>query len=244
MTASLPVFGIRRSQRAKRARLIVTDSGEALVVLPARAPERLAAQLVAQHSGWIERHTNRIQAAQLALSRRPALGYGRELRLGGVAHELELRDSRDGILRSRVQVERPADGAARLVVVRSPADTRPVPAVLEGWLRSRARHVITTQVERRSAGMGITPTRLAVRDQRTRWGSASSRGALSFNWRLLLCPPIVLDYVVVHELAHLRVRGHSTAFWALVERHMRRADVVAARRWLREHQAELRRALD
>jgi predicted metal-dependent hydrolase len=84
--------------------------------------------------------------------------------------------------------------------------------------------------------------RLSVRDQRSRWASASARGDLSFSWRLILAPPFVLDAVVVHELAHLRVRGHSRAFWSLVERHAPRTP--EARRWLREHARELRAALD
>jgi predicted metal-dependent hydrolase len=90
--------------------------------------------------------------------------------------------------------------------------------------------------------MGFWPNRLTVRDQRTRWGSASRRGTLSFSWRLVMCPAEVLDYVVVHELAHLRWAGHGPRFWALVRRHVPRAD--EHRRWLREHHALLRAALD
>jgi predicted metal-dependent hydrolase len=83
---------------------------------------------------------------------------------------------------------------------------------------------------------------MSVRGQRARWGSASRDGSLSFNWRLLLAPPFVLDAVVVHELAHLRIRGHSRSFWSLVERHAPRT--VEARRWLRAHHRELLAALD
>ena len=81
-----------------------------------------------------------------------------------------------------------------------------------------------------------------MRDQRTRWGSASPSGALSFSWRLVLAPPEVLDAVVVHELAHLRIRGHGRGFWGLVERHA--PQTRASRRWLRDHARELRQALD
>ena len=68
------------------------------------------------------------------------------------------------------------------------------------------------------------------------WASASANGSLSFSWRLVLAPPFVLDSVVVHELAHLRIRGHTRRFWALVERHAPRTP--EARRWLREHAPE------
>jgi predicted metal-dependent hydrolase len=93
-----------------------------------------------------------------------------------------------------------------------------------------------------AATIGVSPTRISVRAQRARWGSASRDGALSFNWRLVLAPTWVLDSVVVHELCHLRVHGHTDAFWSLVRSHAPRAD--EARRWLRTHHRELLAALD
>ncbi|HUP82789.1 MAG TPA: M48 family metallopeptidase, partial [Candidatus Limnocylindria bacterium] len=74
------------------------------------------------------------------------------------------------------------------------------------------------------------------------WGSASKDGGLSLSWRLILCPPEILDYLVVHELAHLRYGGHGKRFWGLVEKHY--GDAAAARKWLRDHNDEVRAALD
>lgn len=79
--------------------------------------------------------------------------------------------------------------------------------------------------------------RITIRDQKTRWGSCSAKGTLSFNWRLMLAPPAVLDYVVVHELCHLTHMDHSPAFWALVEQVC--PDYRAHRKWLKEHGREL-----
>ena len=79
--------------------------------------------------------------------------------------------------------------------------------------------------------------RIRIGGQRTLWGSCSPRGTLSFNWRLVLAPPEVLDYVVVHELCHLRVPNHSRRFWALVERH--RPHWRQQRHWLRDYGPEL-----
>ena len=79
--------------------------------------------------------------------------------------------------------------------------------------------------------------RITIRDQRTRWGSCSARGTLSFNWRLMLAPPAVLDYVVVHELCHLTHMDHSKDFWALVESVC--PDYRTHRKWLKEHGQEL-----
>lgn len=84
---------------------------------------------------------------------------------------------------------------------------------------------------------GGTYSRITIRDQRTRWGSCSSKGTLSFNWRLMLAPPAILDYVVVHELCHLRHMDHSPAFWQAVGEVF--PDYASARKWLRKHGQEL-----
>jgi predicted metal-dependent hydrolase len=113
--------------------------------------------------------------------------------------------------------------------------------LLERWLRERAREVIAARIATRAVEMDVHPGGLSIRDQTTRWASAARSGDLSFCWRLLLAPPEVLDAIVVHELAHLLVPGHSRTFWALVERHAPQAR--AAHRWLRAHAHELRTAL-
>jgi predicted metal-dependent hydrolase len=208
------------------------------VVLPDRAPDRAAAELVARHTGWIERHVGRIAAQNRELAGRPGFGDGRTLTLGGVAHPVTL-NRRGGAGSTRVDVLRDPPS---IVIWLAAGERRPPGKILEAWLRRRARRQIDERVNLRAAEMGIAPSGLAIRDQRSRWGSASARGTLSFSWRLVLCPPEVLDYVVVHELAHLCVRGHSSRFWSLVGRHF--GDAAAARRWLREHHADLRHALD
>jgi hypothetical protein len=114
--------------------------------------------------------------------------------------------------------------------------------ILERWLRAEARLLIDRRVAVRARDVGVTPVRVAVRDQRTRWGSASRAGTLSFSWRLALVPPAVLDYVVVHELAHLADFSHSPRFWARVRAVVPDAD--RARQWLRAHEGDLRHALD
>ncbi|WDL96832.1 M48 family metallopeptidase [Alicyclobacillus sp. ALC3] len=105
--------------------------------------------------------------------------------------------------------------------------------LLVPWLRRRAREVLTERVELWAQKIAIPFERIAIRDQKTRWGSCSSMGNLNFNWRLILAPPEVLDYVVVHELCHRLEMNHSRRFWAHVERWF--PDYRVARTWLREH---------
>jgi hypothetical protein len=110
-------------------------------------------------------------------------------------------------------------------------------AVSESEARAAARELVGTVADEAAAEIGVGFRSIRIGAQRTIWGSCSARGALSFNWRLVLAPFDVLDYVVVHELCHLRVLDHSPRFWRLVERH--RPAWREHRDWLREHGPEL-----
>jgi len=110
-------------------------------------------------------------------------------------------------------------------------------AAIERWYRRQARQRVLDVAEREADRLGVEFKSVGIRDPRTRWGSCSSRGNLSFSWRLLLAPPEVLEYVVVHELLHLREPNHTKAFWRLVE--TARPGWQQQARWLREHGQEL-----
>ncbi len=238
----LPPYTVRRSARAKRARLTVTAEGDAVVVLPQRAALGSAVVLVERHEAWLRRHLARADARRDRLDTRPPLGDGRVLLINGIPHRVCLIP--DGLVARgsvRQQLDTDQDGICGVLEVRHPPEVEPVP-VLDHWLREEARGVLTERAEAMAPVVGVRPTSISIRDQRTRWGSASRAGALSFSWRLLLAPPFVLDAVVVHELAHLRHANHGPAFWALARSHAPRTD--EARRWLRVHREELRSALD
>jgi predicted metal-dependent hydrolase len=106
---------------------------------------------------------------------------------------------------------------------------------LEG--RRAARELVSMLVEEEAALLDVEVNRIQIRDQRTRWGSCSAAGNLSFNWRLVLAPFDVLDYVVVHEVCHLREPNHSRRFWKLVE--SRRPEWRDQKAWLDQHGPEL-----
>jgi predicted metal-dependent hydrolase len=230
-------YSVRRSQRARRARLTVGGDGRAVVVLPRQAPLRDAERMVVEHADWLDRHLARLAARRASLEARQPLGQGRMLPVASVpVCVTELDEGLWRPARGRVE-ERPGQ-----LLVHLGQDGRTVAQLLDPWLRERARDVITARVHALAPALAVRPGRISIRDQSSRWASASVSGALSFSWRLLLAPPFVLDAVVVHELAHLRVRGHDGRFWALVEQHAPRTP--EARRWLREHAYELRAALD
>jgi predicted metal-dependent hydrolase len=111
------------------------------------------------------------------------------------------------------------------------------PAAIERWYRGEARRQITEVAGREARSLGVTYGKIGIRDPRTRWGSCSSRGNLSFSWRLVIAPAEVLEYVVVHELCHLRELNHSKRFYRLLDETRPTWREQAS--WLREHGQEL-----
>ena len=218
MMAGTPFeFRVRRSPRARRVRVSVDGSGEVEVVLPKRAPERAAAQAVRELTPWIERRRRTLAraAAEIARPAGTVPFLGRDLRL--VAQP------------GRERVHRRGD---ELLVPR-----RDAAAAIERWYRRQARAEIGPRLDAAVARAGTSYTGLTIRGQRTRWASCSSNGAMSFNWRLLLAPEAVLDYVVEHEVCHLEVMDHSPRFWALLESRSPDWRVHAA--WLRRYGSAL-----
>ena len=207
-------YRIRRSERARRVRVTVDAARGVEVVLPRRAGEREAAAAVRELEPWIRRRLGELHRAQAAVAARgDAVPY-----LGGL---LTVR-SEPG----RTRVHR------RGTELLAPAGAERVPA-LERWYRRAAREEIAPRLARACALAGTSYGGLTIRGQRTRWASCSRSGAMSFNWRLLLAPEQVLDYVVWHEVCHLEVMDHSPRFWALLAG--RCPDYREHSRWLRRY---------
>jgi predicted metal-dependent hydrolase len=245
--SALPPYTLRRSARARRLRVTI-DPGQGLVVtVPAATrrgwahPEAEIERFLREREGWLRRHLPGHAQQRAELAARGGLRDGATIRYRGELHLLRIMAAPAGSRRSSVAREG-GETADELVVRLAAADRRPVPAVLDAWFRERARILIDGEIARHAPALGVNPGAVSVRDQRSRWGSASHRGRLSFSWRLILAPPEALETVVIHELAHLRVFGHGAAFWALVA--ARRADHLIWRKWLRTHSLELHAALD
>lgn len=181
-------------------RVTVDRGGVVEVVLPRRSPERVAEEAVRELRPWIDRRLAEVGRQQAAV-----LARGDRLPYLGQSLTVHAEPG-------RTRVTRRAD---KLFV---PLGPRRLEAI-ERWYRQRARAELQSRLDRACAQAGLSYTRLSIRDQRTRWGSCSRTGAISFNWRLLLAPEEVADYVVWHEVCHLAVMDHSPRFWALVARH-------------------------
>jgi predicted metal-dependent hydrolase len=215
-------YTVRRSARARRVRVnvhVLADSQSVgvEVVLPARAPERAAASAVSELRPWIERRLDEARDVRARIAARagtvPYLGT-----------PLELVPQA-----GRTRVHRA--GERLLVPAGDPREA------LERFYRRAARAEIAPRLDRATALAGSGYSGLSIRAQRTRWASCSAGGRMSFNWRLLLAPERVLDYVVWHEVCHLEVLDHSPRFWALLER--RRPGYREDRDWLSRNGATL-----
>jgi hypothetical protein len=207
-------YAVRRSDRARRVRVTVDPGRGVEVVLPRRAPARAADEAVTELEPWIRRRLSELEDARSVVASR-----GDTVPYLGATLRLVPEPGRTRVHRRGDELRVPA-GAGR-------------DEALERWYRRVARDEIAPRLDRACALAGLKYTRLTIRGQRTRWASCSRSGAMSFNWRLLLAPAEVLDYVVWHEVCHLQVMDHSPRFWALLQRWC--PDCREHARWLRRH---------
>jgi hypothetical protein len=238
-------YTLRRSARARRLRVTIDPRRGVIATVPGvRTGEATARGLVepflVERETWIRRHLARQAVLARTADGAGELGDGSLLRYRGELHRVCVVAGTPGSRRSRVE-RVGADHEDLLLVTLAPAERRSLGAVLEAWLRVRARAAVEEAVARHDGPLGVAPTAIVVRDTRSRWGSASRAGRVMLAWRLVLAPPPVLETVVVHELCHLRVFGHGPRFWELVATRM--PDHAVHRRWLRTHAAELHAAL-
>ena len=217
-------YRIRRSDRARYARILV-DADGVEVVVPRRFPMHEVPPFVEEKRRWIERTLRRLRESELELPP-PLLEDGGEVSYLGERLALRVR-----VERGRVRPHVARRGGSLHVAVGEPGE-EPIREAVERWYRRRAREEVADRLDDTAWRAGVSYASLQIRGQRSRWASCSSSGAMSFNWRLLLAPEEILDYVIEHEVAHLEVHDHSDRFWRL----------LASRepRW-REHEGWLRR---
>ncbi|MBT5778783.1 MAG: M48 family metallopeptidase [Rhodospirillaceae bacterium] len=212
---------LRRSARARHVMLRIDDAnGEVELVLPRRAAICDGLAFADSKAGWIAARLNALP---------PTVPF----RPGSVLP----------VLGDSIALMRPLNGAKRVRrsggALQVPGDGDAFAGRVRRWLIAEARREIGARAHRLALEVERPIKRLAIRDPATRWGSCSAAGGLSFSWRLILAPPEVLDYVVAHEIAHLRHMNHGRRFWSLVEKMA--GDCSAHRTWLRRNGTLLRR---
>lgn len=198
---------MRRSARARRFSLRVSRlDGRVTLSLPMRAKEAEALAFAAGQEMWIRRALDGVRAGE-------QVAHGTVLPVSG-----RMLTIAPGAGRIRVEGD-------SLLVAGDPGPR------VQAWLKALARDRLAAASDRYAAQIGRRYSRITLRDTRSRWGSCTADGGLMYNWRLILAPPEVLDYVAAHEVAHLAEMNHSPAFWAVVAGLM--PDYAPRRMWLR-----------
>jgi predicted metal-dependent hydrolase len=207
-----------RSKRRTIA-LIVERDGTFTVRAPLRTPQAEIDSFIQQKADWITRTREKIKSTP-PTSRKQYIDGEKFLFLGSL-FDLRL-----------VEIQKPSlqfDNSFSL----GRAAQEKGEALFTRWYKERALEFISERVKQHSRQYNFLPSQVKISSAKTRWGSCSSNGTLNFTWRLVMAPVEVIDYVVVHELAHLRVKNHSRKFWKLVETVY--PDYKKQRKWLREN---------
>lgn len=218
MDVRTTVDRVIRSKRRTIA-LMVERDGSVTVRAPLRMPEHVIWEFVAKHVQWVEKKKAEMRTAAPA----PTKQYspGETFLFLGKAYELELvsGQTKKLILNERFLLAEAEQAKAELV--------------FQAWYRQQAKQWIGDRLQHFAELYQLQYAQVKITSARTRWGSCSPKNTLSFSWRLMLTPEEVVDYVVVHELAHTVHHNHSKHFWGLVEKIM--PDYKERRKWLRQY---------
>ena len=220
-------YQVRRSHRRRKTVQVTIDGGGVQVLAPADMPSEHLQALVRKRAPWIVNHASEetVAATPKRFVSGETLPYlGRNVCMVFKPGDLRSPEIRFDHWQFNITVPPDLSGNERYERIRR---------AIVAWYRDKASTRLETSVRKwlPRFGGGTVPEVL-VRDQRQRWGSCAPDGSLRFNWRVMMLKPALLDYIVVHELAHLTVRSHSADYWALVNRVM--PDAPERRRKLRE----------
>jgi predicted metal-dependent hydrolase len=214
---------VKVSERARSYRLSLPHAGDPVLTVPSYGRWQEAAAFLDRQVPWL--------AERLRTQDRPvAFVAGNVVPLRGVDHVIRAT----GRVRGQVEIGETASGNPALFV---PGDPEHRPRRLTDWFRSEAQHDLNARVKVHARRLGVEVGTVRLRGQATRWGSCSASGNLNFNWRLVLAPSFVLDYVAAHEVSHIVRMDHSRAFWKTVERTL--PDMERGRDWLKVNGRQL-----
>jgi len=234
---------LRRNPRARRLTLRVSHTHrQAILTVPTYSRIHEASEFLAQHEDWLREKLNELPEP-IPFSHDEIIPFKGEPHLIQFCGTLKKR----GVV-WRVKGDKNtsthsqnslADELSDLPLICVAGAEEHAPRRLHDWLKSEARKAIDRRVSFHAGNLALSPKRISIRDQSSRWGSCSTTGVLSFSWRLILAPTHVLDYVAAHEVAHLKEMNHGRNFWRLVRKTY--PDMEESQHWLSQFGAELHR---
>ena len=229
INGQLITYTVKRSLRAKRVRLEIRPQTGLTVIVNRSYNIGQLPGLLKSKERWISRNLARFSHFQ-SLSAGKKLGIGDAVPYLGRYLKLAERENQSGA--SSVKLE-----SNTLVVSPGLFKNGILESTLEQWYRAEAARLTKERADELSSHMGISYKRIVIRGQKTRWGSCSRKKNLSFNWKLIMAPESVLDYVIIHELTHLKEMNHSKKFWGLVAQYCPKWR--EHKKWLKQHEADL-----
>ena len=204
-------FEIRVSPKAKRVRITVAAGGLVTVVVPSGFDHRQIPSLLDRHQLWLQRAKKRLQNRVKVPGERPNKVDKIELASTGETWAIHYRVS------ELTTIKILTNGSDELLVQGPADDFAKVQSALEAWVKQHIEPHLIHRVEELLPQEGRRPTKVTIRSQKTRWGSCSASGAINLNLRLAFLPPHLVDYVILHEIAHLAHMNHSMRFWDTME---------------------------
>ena len=215
-----------RTKRRKTASIKVIE-GSVQAIVPEKLSDGRVQELITKRTSWIRK---RLREQSLLVPPKPKeYVNGESFTYLGRNYRLKiLRDDEHGVKLKR--------GYLEVCVAQEPSEGDIRNALVE-WYEDHALDRLKEKTKRYAGIIGVSPNSIAVRNYKSRWGSCSTKGDIKFNWRIVIAPHHIVDYVVVHELCHLKHPDHSSAFWRSVKNEVPDFDVC--RQWLKMHSGHL-----
>jgi len=218
-------YQIQHHPRAQHIKIKITPQAEVIVVAPRDCPTFFIDRFVREHTDWIEKNLKKIQEQQPAVKKNK-----NEILLFGKSYQKIIGTRDEYPLGVRVSGE-------KLIITPVTNNKASIDKSLQQFLKSTAEKYITPRTHQLAKEMKTTFKTLSYKNQKTRWGSCSSLGNLNFNWKLVHVPPQVIDYVLIHELAHRTEMNHSADFWDIVRKYD--PEYLKHRGWLKREGMDL-----
>ncbi len=220
-------FTLQRTDR-KTIGISIDKTGLVKVTGPHGVPDSYINELLHKKSKWILKKLAQLEKSAAGPERTKSFKEGESFAYLGQAYGLKLERA-PAAEKSSVRLE----GEELVLSCKGAPEAGKLRDILKLWYVERFKQVIENRLRLYSEIIGVFPCKVTIREQKTRWGSCSSKGNINLNWKLIMAPQEVLDYVVIHELCHMKEMNHSDRFWAEVEKVC--PQYKRCRRWLREN---------
>ncbi len=235
------LYSLRRSERAKNTRIVIKP-GKIEVVAPLKVSERRIKAFVEAQQDWIKEAVKRIADKVRAVPDLAPAQYsdGATVPFQGRQIPLQIKPTTAKTVRIQLHID-----TAFIVYLPTSVDQHQsselIRQSLTRWMKHQAKLHATSLIEKHAPRSGLFPRSLRIKTQKSRWGSCGPHDDINLNWLLILAPSPALEYVVIHELCHIKHKNHSKDFWQLVAEHL--PDYQQQRRWLKQHGASLMKGL-